>query len=532
MVLLLGAAPAWAGVGPAGITSDNVTHLKNIPRHADSSGARKLGNFFYITTGRDVAIYDVSTPEDPELVGELMLPAVAEPAFAEEDVDTNGEILLVENQGTLFVIDVVDKANPVVKSQLNDADVHTISCVLDCRYAYGNNGKIFDLTDPADPKLAMVNWEEKFPTESTHDVTEVAPGVILTASQPMMLLDARTTPLDPTLTRAAPQEDGRFVHATRWPRQAQDKFMLIGGEAIGPGCSGGQSSTFSTWNAATFHEIDEYRVTPDASGTTAPDSSYCTHWFQEHPRYNDGGLVSISWYEHGTRFLRIGADGQISEEGFFLPTGLPVAGQASAAYWISDRVVYVADYLRGLDVLRFEGDVGTDPAPPPPGTGGNGGSGGNGGAGTGDGTDGGGSGQTGSGPATGQRPARRKLSEYVYLPRMSNCVERRGLRIGLRPRPPERLRAVAVYVNGRRVGYFRGARLRSRLRVRLPNLPGMVVRVAVRTRSGRLVSNLRSYRSCGARPATVVPAGAVDPARSGVTRYGALCYIRAKQAAG
>ncbi len=182
------------------ITSDNVTHLKNIPRHADSSGARKLGNFFYITTGRDVAIYDVSTPEDPELVGELMLPAVAEPAFAEEDVDTNGEILLVENQGTLFVIDVVDKANPVVKSQLNDADVHTISCVLDCRYAYGNNGKIFDLTDPADPKLAMVNWEEKFPTESTHDVTEVAPGVILTASQPMMLLDARTTPLDPTLT--------------------------------------------------------------------------------------------------------------------------------------------------------------------------------------------------------------------------------------------------------------------------------------------------------------------------------------------
>ncbi len=138
--------------------------------------------------------------------------------------------------------------------------------------------------------------------------------------------------------------------------------MLIGGEAIGPRMQRQRELHVLDLERRHLPEIDEYRVTPDASGTTAPDSSYCTHWFQEHPRYNDGGLVSISWYEHGTRFLRIGADGQISEEGFFLPTGLPVAGQASAAYWITDRVVYVADYLRGLDVLRFEGDVGTDAA--------------------------------------------------------------------------------------------------------------------------------------------------------------------------
>ena len=138
-VCLTTANPAWGQA--AGISSSNVEHLRNIPRHADSSGARKLGNYFYITTGRDLAIYDVSTPEDPQLVGEALIPEFAEPAFAEEDVDTNGEILLVENQDTLYVFDVSDKTNPEVLSQIDDADTHTITCVLNCTYAYGNNGR-------------------------------------------------------------------------------------------------------------------------------------------------------------------------------------------------------------------------------------------------------------------------------------------------------------------------------------------------------------------------------------------------------
>lgn len=511
-VSLFAVAPAWAGVGPAGVTSDNVTHVGNIPKHLDSSGARLVGKYFYITTGRDLTIYDVDQPEKPQEVGQLTLPQVSSPpvAFPEEDVDTNGKILLVENQDTLSVIDVTDKTKPKLMSQVPDADVHTITCVLDCTYAYGENGKIFDLRDPAKPVLTAGNWETKFKVESSHDVTEVAPGVILTASQPMRLLDARLTPSDPSLLQSAPDEAGRFVHATRWPRQAQDKFLLVGGESVGPNCSGSKSATFSTWNAQTFQQIDDYRVQP-RTATTAPDSSYCTHWFQEHPNYANGGLVAISWYEHGTRFLRVGQDGQISEQGFFLPTGAPTAGQASAAYWISDRVVYVADYTRGLDILRFDGDVSANGPPVTPAT------------------------NPGS-PASTKKPAKKarrrsKLFDYVYLPPMRSCIVRKGLRIGLRARPPERVRALSVSVNGKRSVVLRGKRLRRRVRVRLPNLPGMVVRVAVRTRSGKLVSNLRSYRSCGARRATIIPAGTVGSKAANVTRYGALCYLRAKQAA-
>ena len=41
-----------------------------------------------------------------------------------------------------------------------------------------------------------------------------------------------------------------------------------------------------------------------------------------------------------------------------------MGGQASAAYWIDERTVYVADYIRGLDVLRFTGDIGSPPKKP------------------------------------------------------------------------------------------------------------------------------------------------------------------------
>ena len=515
---LLTAGSAWGQA--AGVSSANVEHVRNIPRHFDSSGARLLGNYFYITTGRDLTIYDVSTPENPQEVGDLTLPLPETPAFPEEDVDTNGDILLVENQDTLFVIDVTDKANPTVMSEVDDANTHTITCVLDCTYAYGNNGKIFDLRDPENPVLTATNWQTAAPVETSHDVTEVEPGVLLTASQPMHLLDARVTPGAPTVTRSAATEEDRFVHATRWPRGAQDKFMLVGGEEVGPGCSGGESSTFSTWDAASFSQIDDYRIIPNpAGGTTAPDSTYCTHWFQEHPNYRDGGLMAISWYEHGTRFLRIGADGQISEEGFFLPTGAPVAGQASAAYWITDRVVYVADYLRGLDVLRFNGDIsgpGGGSGPPGGGTGSPGGQ------------------PTGGGASGGTPvpPARDDINRYLKLASISRCVGRRGLLpSSLRARPPERVSALAVYANGRRAGYLRGRTLKRRNLVRLPRRPAVAVRVAIRTRSGNRLSTRLSYRRCGARRAQVLPSGTLGARAAAASRYGRLCYLRGVQGA-
>ena len=353
------------GTPIGGYSSDNVEFVKNFPQHTDSAGARKLGDHFYITTERDLTIYDVSKPLEPVEVGYLLLPEPGEPVFTEEDPDTNGRILLVSNGGVLMVIDVSDKTAPELLATVDGADSHTVSCVLDCTWSYGSDGKIVDLRDPANPRLSENSWKTA-DIESDHDVTEVAPGIVLTSSQPMKLLDATEDAEHPKVIASTPKDEDRFIHANLWPRGGTDDFMLVGGEALGPGCAGDESASFSTWDARSFRtagttrQLDEFRIEPGSpTDGRAPDSSYCVHWFDEHPYYANGGLVAIGWYEHGTHFLQIGDDGKITEVGWFLGGG----GQASAAYWIDERTVYVADYLRGLDILRFTGDIGSPPAP-------------------------------------------------------------------------------------------------------------------------------------------------------------------------
>jgi len=359
-------AVPFPAMGPSagGYSSDNVEFVKNLPQHFDTAGGRKLGNYFYITTERDLTIYDVSEPVDPVEVGYLVLPELGEPVFTEEDPDTNGRILLISNAGVLMVIDVSDKTAPEVISTLDSADNHTVSCVLDCTWAYGSEGMIVDLRNPAAPRLSEENWKTP-DIESEHDVTEVSPGIVLTSTQPLKLLDARLDPEHPKVLASTPKEPGRFVHANLWPRGGQDDFMLVGGERTGPNCAEHVSATFSTWDARTFREtgatrqIDDFRLGPGVvTEGRAPDSSFCVHWFDTHPYYENGGLVAIGWYEHGTHFLQIAKDGQITEVGWFVGGG----GQASAAYWIDERTVYVSDYLRGLDVLRFNGEIGSPPA--------------------------------------------------------------------------------------------------------------------------------------------------------------------------
>jgi hypothetical protein len=112
----------------------------------------------------------------------------------------------------------------------------------------------------------------------------------------------------------------------------------------------------------TFRMVDEYRP-PDSLPTDGgfPTSTFCTHWFTTRPGYRDGGTVAMGWYEHGTRFLKVSPKGQITETGWFLPAGT----SASAAYWVTKDLLYVFDYNRGLDILRYHDKPVPFPARPP-----------------------------------------------------------------------------------------------------------------------------------------------------------------------
>lgn len=361
--LMLAAAPVAQAVdadglapGPGYFASDNVEYVGYVPLENDTAGARIVGKNLYITTARGLTIYDLSDPVAPERMGSVIL--FQEPYFAEEDVDTNGKILLIGALGTLSVVDVEDKSNPVVIGEVDGADNHTISCVLDCRWGYGSEGVIVDLRDPTKPKIAG-NWAEGSPASGGgHDVTEVAPGMVLTSTQPMMLLDARKNPTKPKVLALGSNKDGRFMHSNLWPNEMKDRFFLAGGESSGPTCDENDGA-FMTWNTAnwkktkTFTMIDEYRVKNGIyTDGDSPANLYCMHWFDVNPSYRNGGLVSVAWYEHGTRFLDITSKGQIEEAGYFIPAG----GSTSAAYWVTKDILYTADYNRGIDIIRV-----TDP---------------------------------------------------------------------------------------------------------------------------------------------------------------------------
>jgi hypothetical protein len=344
---------ATAGPGPGYFASDNVEWVTTWPLETDTSGARILGKYMYITTARWLAIYDISDPEAPARLSTMPLPQ--EPQFSEEDPDTNGKILLIGTLGTLYVIDVEDKSNPQIIGELSGADNHTISCILNCTYAYGSGGDIVDLRDPSAPEL-VGNWGEGMPASSGHDVTEVAPGLVVTSTQPIMYLDARKDPVRPKLLALGANKDSRFIHSNYWPNRGTDKFLLVGGESGGPTCDN-VSAAFMTWDASrykktkTFTMIDEYRVDNGLpTDGNAVANSFCTHWFDPHPTFDNGGIVAMAWYEHGSRFLDISSAGKIKQIGWFVP----VAGATSATYWITDEIVYAVDYQRGIDILRFK----------------------------------------------------------------------------------------------------------------------------------------------------------------------------------
>ncbi|HEV2756370.1 MAG TPA: hypothetical protein VG318_11420 [Actinomycetota bacterium] len=369
------AAPdAGADLGPSagGISSDNVEFIKNIPLSIDGVGGRVIGDYFYTNDQNKVMIFDISDPLNPEMTGFVPMPQ--EVLYSREDIDGNGDILVVPNTvipnpgetetakaaGATYIIDVEDKTNPTIIAQLNGSEQHTMSCILDCKWAYGSDGNIIDLRNPRKPVLMEEKWGDGLPAQGGHDVNEVAPGIVLTSSQPILLLDARKDPLHPKLLATGFNTDGRFMHSNDWPNKGTDKFFLAGGETNNQVRCNERNGAFMTWDASkwrktkTFTMIDEYRMKNGtyADGSPAVNAVGCSsHWLESHPDFKNGGLVSAAFFEHGTRFLDVSSKGKITEVGYFMPHG----GSTGASYWITDEIVYSVDYTRGIDILRFTG---------------------------------------------------------------------------------------------------------------------------------------------------------------------------------
>ena len=371
LLLVAGAPGATAGPGTHGVTSDNVEHVAFVPFEVGTAtGAKVVGDYLYVTSWKSFSIYDISDPLEPKQLSQTHFGF----KFENENVSTNGEIMLFAEavpNDSLHIWDVEDKSNPTEIAVLQGAGSHTATCILDCRYSYGTydfvgpegastGATLVDLRDPTKPK-ELGHWNAKLKFDKVHDVTEVAPGRVVTASMPIAYVDARKDPLRPKALAYGTNLEKR-EHSVVWPRSGKDRFILSSFETNGtPRCEAG-TGAFTVWDATHWKETKDFTVldewfiengtwTDGRPGVSAP-LGCSPHWFQEHPDFHNGGIVAIGYYDHGTRFLEVSDKGKVSEAGYFLPW----RGSTSAAYWVTDEIVYSIDYERGFDILRFKGD--------------------------------------------------------------------------------------------------------------------------------------------------------------------------------
>jgi hypothetical protein len=425
-VLLLGtAAPAMAHPTsaldptiPTDLThasTDNVEYLGRFPEHAGTAGGRLSddGTLFYLTDPRGVFIYDVTTPESPELMGSVaVFQQTLGVALAQEDPDTDGHILLVDGATAPFgparlqVVDVADPTAPTIIGSVGTTD-HTWTCVTGvidngetrgCAYAYGRTGHIIDLTDPANPVNLTVTWRQavdhgaRSNSPYVHDLTEIRPGLVMTAGAAAILMDT-TDPAAPSEV-ARISEPGRFsslgYHSVEWALDDEgglDPFVVLGTE-IAPAPAGGpnalqntagsdckgDNSVIEVWDASEvvaaldgdeaeaptdpqFTRLDTFDAGGRGiflTGNAPAHQLYCAHWMDIHPDFAAGGLLTVSYYDRGTRFVEVDADGMMREIGWMVPA----EGYSGSSRWITDEVVYIMDYRRGMEVVKV--DTGTE----------------------------------------------------------------------------------------------------------------------------------------------------------------------------
>lgn len=399
--------------------TDNIDYHGRFPEHASTAGGMRHGDFYYVTDGRGVSVYDVAgDATSPELVGQLPLLQVGTGlALSQEDVNTDGHVLIVDGapQGStasdLRIVDVSDPANMSVIGTVDVTD-HTWTCVTGridtgelrgCAYAFGRSGHIIDLTDPTNPTNLGGTWRQLvgYGTRSndpyTHDLTEIKPGLVMSAGSTMILMDTSSLLEDAAnpagireITRVDEAIHGHAFsslgyHSMEWHIDADGGLAdyLVAGTEIAPSNAGSDCAddeavieTFDTsavaaahadWEAGdiTFAELkDRATITPidtfDAAGRGlyvdgyAPGHVlYCAHWMELGPATDNGGRwMATSYYDRGTRFVEIKPDGTFDDEAAWM---VPVQGYSGSVQWVTDEVLFIHDYLRGLEVISFTG---------------------------------------------------------------------------------------------------------------------------------------------------------------------------------
>ena len=398
-------------------TSPNVSLVTNVPTGV-GVGGKFSGGYYFHTTARSTGyrgpsgdavsdgglwVFDVRDPEAPAVVAHLPLPL-----WQNEDVDLSAKrkILLVVNDrrtstapvpnavdapqlpGTLFVYDIAEPTRPTLRSATDlPAEVgtakdgtrlpgagHTATCVLDCRYAYVSGARdgsvlVVDLRDPDAPAILGTvrtpagDAHLAYDPGLVHDVAVDAYGnVWMSGTGGTAMYAPIRDPLRPRLHATTTTEDNARTNQVIHHNVVRlDKHHVLVSEEAFNGCGADdpasgepQGGRFQTWRI----DRDAGRLVPLALfSKKIPGVRSCSsHWLD----VNAHDVVADAFFDAGTRFFDVRDPRAPRQVGWFRASD----GAAGQAQYVPGRpdLVYVSDYLRGLDVLRIDG--GGEGAPP------------------------------------------------------------------------------------------------------------------------------------------------------------------------
>ncbi len=404
LALPLIGVPSHAAPPPLGDISQGVTFLANIPELRTAISLNFIGSTMFASTVTGIFSYDVSDPSNPKLLG-----ALPQYIWENEDVDVDAKrhLLFLSRDPRGFTtpattafpygaVQVIDVSNPRLMTQLSMTLLpsgHTTSCVDSCRYTWtagpaaaatdptdwgGRPVWALDMTDPAHPKKcphAIDADENDGKTDYTHDVQVDSRGIAWISGSGAVRgywvtgthKNAKTgrmqraTGCDPVPYAGGGTELGQLktrggvMHNSLRPKELGGNVVVATEEVTDtPDCNAaGHLATYdisNTYGGAGFRSTPAHKfrmrlldtwMTEKAVGSTACDSA---HYFTD----NGKGVLAAAFYKQGTRFLDVRDPRHIRQIGFYRPAD----ADTWASYWRPGGYVFVADFTRGVDVLR------------------------------------------------------------------------------------------------------------------------------------------------------------------------------------
>ncbi len=398
-VSLSGAASGTLGlpIGTAGEASSNVRALGNFPVGGGVGGHFLDGYYFQTTSSLTeivgitptalmggLAVFDVKNPEKPTVAGYLPFPH-----WENEDVSISAKrkLLLISmdhRSGTAGKLNIIDISKPTAPKMLSSISYpenvginpktgnklsgggHTASFVGGDRYVYVSGARdgstvVVDTKDASKPKVigsfkspAGVG-NAVFTTGIVHDAFEDEfKNVWVTGSGGTAMYAPITDPLKPRLLASSRPKDNKALnqYITHNALRIDKDTVMVTEESYDAGdCgkndgTGLQDGSVQLWhiNLKTHQllPISTYDV-PNGSADTGIGHDvfdFCSsHWFSK----NGNKIIADAWYSAGVRFLDVSNPKKIRQVG-------------SQAVFVPGRpdLVYIADYIRGLDVVKID----------------------------------------------------------------------------------------------------------------------------------------------------------------------------------